>query len=52
MNIKQFDLLKEVFDTCRQMVYAQESKVDCEYMENKIVYLKNLIKEYDKYNSE
>ena len=52
MNIKQFDILKDAFETCRQMVYEQESGIDCEYIANKIVYLKNLLREYDKENGD
>jgi len=50
MNIKQFELMEEVFNTARQMVYEQydQVEIDCSYIRNKIVYLNNLIKEFDK----
>lgn len=47
MNIKQYDLCKEALEACRQIVYEHQEGVKCKYLENKICYLQNLIKEYD-----
>lgn len=52
MNIRQFEILREIHEVSKQMVYEQleEVELDCQYMRNKIVYLNTLIKEYDKQN--
>jgi len=54
MNIRQFELMQEVYDTAKQMVYEQmdQMELDCQYMRNKIIYLKNLIAAYEKEEKE
>jgi hypothetical protein len=50
MNIKQFKMMEEIFNIAKQMVYEQndQPEIDCQYMRSKIVYMNNIIKEYEK----
>lgn len=50
MNIKQFQIMEEIMNISRQMVYEQyeEVELDCQYMRNKITYIRNLIMDFDK----
>lgn len=45
INIKQYDLLFDLLDCCRQLVYNNQQDNSTK---PQIVYLQNLIKEFDK----
>lgn len=48
MNIYQYDLLKELLDVCKQISYETDAG-EFINLSTKISYIKNLVKEYEKY---
>lgn len=48
MNIYQYDLLKELLDVCKQISYETDRDKSID-LNSKISYIRNLIKEYEKY---
>jgi hypothetical protein len=50
MNVRQYEIMFDAFEVCRQIVYENENGIKPEEMTNKIVYLKNLIQEFDKWD--
>ena len=50
MNIKQFDLLKEVLDSAKGIIETFDEGKNSELLHNQLIYLKNLVKEYEKHN--
>lgn len=48
--MRQYEIINDAFEECRQIVYESDNGVKPEEMTNKIVYLKNLIEEYDKWD--
>mgnify|MGYP001346473663 CR=1 FL=1 len=50
MNVKQFDLLKEVLDSAKGIINTFDEGKDSNLLYNQLIYLKNLIEEYEQHN--
>jgi len=50
MNVKQFELLKEVLDSAKGIIETFDEGKNSELLHNQLIYLKNLVKEYEKHN--
>jgi hypothetical protein len=50
MNVKQFELLKEVLDSAKGIIETFDEGNNSELLYNQLIYLKNLVKEYEKHN--
>jgi hypothetical protein len=49
MNIYQYDLLKDLLDYAKQIVYEKDNGATSECLLKKIEYLKHLVQEYENY---